>query len=130
MTSREVAHALVIRSKRKDAKSHREVLLEQRRASETVMPGLWELPALAETTVPAEELRLTVRHSIMQVNYFVRIRTIVEDGIDTLTVPGGERRWVPLKDAAGMALTGLTRKVLARLHLMDAIAPQAGGDVL
>jgi len=28
---------------------------------------------------------------------------------------GGERRWVSLGDAEGMALTGLTRKVLKRV---------------
>jgi hypothetical protein len=64
----------------------------------------------------------------MQVNYYVRIRTVFEDDIDAMTVPGGERRWIPLGEAAGMALTGLTRKVLARAHLLpaaplDAIAP-------
>jgi A/G-specific adenine glycosylase len=119
---REAAHALVVRNGRR-AGQPRQVLLEQRPASLTVMPGLWELPALAETTVPAEDLRLTVRHAIMQVNYSVRIRTVFEDEIDALTVAGGERRWVPLKDAGGMALTGLTRKVLTRLHLLAA-APQ------
>ncbi|MGA3162142.1 MAG: A/G-specific adenine glycosylase [Terracidiphilus sp.] len=124
MICRETAHALVVRSGRKAGQAHREVLLEQRPAELTVMPGMWELPALAETAVPADELRLSVRHSIMQVNYYVRIRTVFEGDIDALTVAGGERRWVPLKDAGGMALTGLTRKVLTRLHLLAAIAPQ------
>ena len=55
---------------------------------------------------------MTVRHAIMQVNYYVRIRTVFEDDVEAMTVPGGERRWVPLNEAAGMALTGLTRKVL------------------
>jgi 8-oxo-dGTP pyrophosphatase MutT (NUDIX family) len=31
-----------------------QVLLEQRPASLTVMPGLWELPALKETAIPSE----------------------------------------------------------------------------
>ena len=91
---------------------------------------MWELPTLIEAKVPEKELRLSVRHSIMQVNYSVRIRTVFADDIDELTVAGGERRWVPLKDAGGMALTGLTRKVLTRLHLLAAIAPQTGDDVL
>jgi A/G-specific adenine glycosylase len=130
MTCREVAHALSVRSGKMAGQAHREVLLEQRPAEQTVMPGLWELPALVESAVPAEELRLTLRHSIMQVNYTVRIRTVCEDDIDALTVPGGERRWVPLNDAAGMALTGLARKVFTRLHLLAAIAPQEGDDVL
>jgi hypothetical protein len=91
---------------------------------------MWELPALIETTVREKELRLTVRHAIMQVNYSVRIRAVIEDDIDSLTVVGGVRRWVPLRDAGRMALTGLARKVLTRLHLLAAIAPQTGDDVL
>ena len=50
-------------------------------------------------------------------------------------VPGGERRWIPLRQTAGMALTGLARKVLARAHLLSGasqgvIAPHLREDVL
>jgi len=99
------------------------------------MPGMWELPVLREAGVPEEDLRMTVRHAIMQVNYYVRIRTVFEDDVEAMTVAGGERRWVPLAEAAGMALTGLTRKVLSRAHLLptaalDAIAPRQDANVL
>jgi A/G-specific adenine glycosylase len=135
MICREAAYALSVRSGGLAGQAHREVLLEQRPAELTVMPGLWELPTLIDAKVPEAELRLTLRHSIMQVNYYVRIRTVFEGDIDALTVAGGERRWVSLNDAGGMALTGLARKVLTRLHLLaaaplDAIAPREGGDVL
>jgi A/G-specific adenine glycosylase len=139
MLSREVGHALSVRTSRKKGKrsgnASREVLLEQRAATLSVMPGLWELPVLLDPNVPEEDLRMTVRHAIMQINYYVRIRTVFEDDVDTLTVAGGERRWVPLGEAAQMALTGLTRKVLSRAHLLptaslDAIAPQTGLEVL
>jgi hypothetical protein len=63
---------------------------------------------------------MTVRHAIMQVNYYVRIRTVFEDDAEAMTVAGGERRWIPLGEATGMALTGLTRKVLSRARLLDA----------
>jgi hypothetical protein len=91
---------------------------------------MWELPALLESVVPDDALRMTVRHSIMQVNFYVRIRTVFEDDVEALAVSGGERRWVPLHEAGGMALTGLARKVLSRTHLLtapplDAIAPPA-----
>jgi A/G-specific adenine glycosylase len=138
MLSREVAHALSVRIGQNPGKGRgqasREVLLEQRPAALTVMPGLWELPTLSDSAVPEEELRMTVRHAIMHVNYYVRIRTVFEDDVEGLTVPGGERRWVALSEAAGMALTGLTRKVLTRAHLLaspplDAIAPQMEEDV-
>ncbi len=120
MQSREVAHALSVRAGRPASQSNRQVLLERRPASLSVMPGLWELPKLTETAVPEEELRMTLRHAIMQVNYTVRIRTVFEEDIDAMTVPGGERRWVSLDKAAGMALTGLARKVLTRARLLAA----------
>jgi len=137
MLSREAAHALSVRAgrgRRPNRLAGREVLLEQRPAELTIMPGLWQLPVLKQTAVPEPELRMTVRHSIMQVNYYVRIRTVFEDDVESLTVAGGKRRWVPLGEAAGMALTGLARKVLTRAHLLavepvDAIAPGAGRDV-
>jgi A/G-specific adenine glycosylase len=115
MQSREVAYALAMRAA---GEARRQVLLQQRPASLTVMPGLWELPALKETDFPKSELSMTARHAIMQVNYQVRIRAVPEERIKALTVPGGLRRWVPLDKAAGMALTGLARKVLARAHLL------------
>ena len=137
MLSSEVGYALSVRTSPEPPKaadkgrrhSPREVLLEQRAATETVMPGLWELPSLREAAVPDEDLRMIVRHAIMQVNYYVRVRTVFEDDAPELTVAAGERRWVPLDRAAGMALTGLTRKVLTRARLlpappMDTLAPR------
>jgi A/G-specific adenine glycosylase len=128
MLSREAAHALSVRMGQQPGQRAREVLLERRPATESVMPGLWQLPALRETAVPEDELRMTLRHAIMQVNYYVRIRTVFEDDVPALTVAGGERRWVQLAQASGMALTGLTRKVLTRARLLaaahvDAVAP-------
>jgi len=133
MLSREIAHALVVRTSRHAGASGREVLLEQRAPSQTVMPGLWELPALLDHAVPDPDLRMTVRHAIMQVNYFVRIRTVFEDDVDSLTVLAGRRLWVPLGQAASMALTGLARKVLTRARLLptvplDSVAPDSGED--
>jgi A/G-specific adenine glycosylase len=119
MVSREVAYALAMRmGGRRDSGSDDEVLLEQRSAAQTVMPGLWELPALHAANVPEEDLRMTVRHAIMQVNYTVRIRAVAEGDLELLTVSGGERRWVALGEATGMALTGLARKVLTRAGLL------------
>jgi A/G-specific adenine glycosylase len=118
MLSREVAYALSLRRGRRDDEAHREVLLERRPASLSVMPGLWELPALRETAFPGQELCLTLRHSIMQVNYYVRIRSVDEKDVAALTVDGGRRCWVPLNETAALALTGLTRKALTRAHLL------------
>ncbi|MGB7265552.1 MAG: A/G-specific adenine glycosylase [Terracidiphilus sp.] len=133
MTSRVVGYALSVRTSpaktRSRGSSAREVLLEQRPAKITVMPGMWELPTLLRPDVPPAELRMTLRHAIMQVNYYVRIRTVLEGDVEAMTAAGGKRRWVPLRDTSSMALTGLTRKVLMRAHLLpsaplDAIAPR------
>jgi len=119
MQSREIAQALAVRASRSSRQS-REVLLEQRPAALTVMPGLWELPALRCTAVPENELCMTVSHSIMQVNYTVRIRAVSESSAGAITAPAGRRQWVALDKAAQMPLTGLARKVLSRAHLLPA----------
>ena len=128
MLSKEVAHALVVRSSYADGENRLEVLLEQRPETQTVMPGLWELPPLRHAAVPDEDLRMTVRHAIMQVNYYVRIRSVVEDDVALLTAQAGEQRWVPVHVAGEMALTGLARKVLTRAHLLPrGLAPALRG---
>jgi A/G-specific adenine glycosylase len=114
---REVGYALCLRSRQKGVSidpDRAEVLLEQRPATVSVMPGLWELPALV--LIPNGDSRMTVRHAIMNVNYVVRIRDVKETELAEFAVKGGERRWVRLHDAGGMALTGLTRKVLSRVN--------------
>ena len=82
------------------------------------MPGMWQLPVLRETAVPEDEPRLTVRHAIMQVNYRVRVQAVAERDVARMAVDGGERRWVRRKELGTLPLTGLARKVLARVGLM------------
>jgi A/G-specific adenine glycosylase len=129
MERREVAHALSIRHGAYPqggvGSRQREVLLEQRPRGLTVMPDLWELPRARDAVVPEPELLMTVRHTVMQVNYRVRIRAVVEDEIEGMAIIGGARRWVPLGEAGSMALTGLTRKVLSRARLLPATPDDA-----
>ena len=79
------------------------MLLEQRPAQQTVMPGMWELPMLVRSDVPQKDLRMTVRHAIMQVNYYVRIRTVFEDDIEG---DDGRGRGAPLGAAARSSRDG------------------------
>jgi A/G-specific adenine glycosylase len=126
MLSREVAYALCLRDAPQKARARRsqvsasqpQVLLAQRPDSQTVMPGMWELPALKDAAVPDRELRMTVRHAIMQVNYYVRVRAVPEDQIDALAAHSPVRRWFPVQEAAALPLTGLARKVLMRAQLI------------
>jgi hypothetical protein len=61
---------------------------------------------------------MTVRHAIMQVSYYVRIRTIPPEASELLGASQSQRRWIPVEEADRMALTGLARKVLMRAHLL------------
>src|SRR5665213_1376838 len=62
MLSREAAHALAVRTRSgiDNAAASREVLLEQRPGTQTVMPGMWELPALRTMAVAPSNLHMIV----------------------------------------------------------------------
>jgi A/G-specific adenine glycosylase len=115
MRSEDAAYALVIRG----IGVSREVLLDQRDDYQTVMPGMWELPALRDADVADADVSLAMRHSIMQVNYYVRIRRVFADDAEELIVPSERRRWIRLRQLGSMPLTGLARKVLLRAKLPE-----------
>ncbi|MGB8099871.1 MAG: A/G-specific adenine glycosylase, partial [Terracidiphilus sp.] len=123
--TRDAGFALCVRGARA---SRPAVLLEQRPAAESVMPGLWQLPALRETELAPGLIAITLRHAIMQINYRVRIRKVAQQKVTDLTRKSGRRRWVQVAELPQMALTGLARKVLSRAHLMPAhgFAPDDG----
>jgi A/G-specific adenine glycosylase len=114
MITREIACILAIRN----SKNGQRVLLEQRAATHSVMPGLWELPAFADSESADREPALNVRHSIMQVNYVVRIYSLDPRQVPASADPATVRRWIPLEEAVQIALTGLARKVLTRAGLL------------
>jgi A/G-specific adenine glycosylase len=114
MRSQDAAYALVVRSHHK----HREVLLDQRGTSRRSCPACGSCLRSVKPTLLLE-LRMTVRHAIMQVNYYVRIRTVFEDDAEALTVPSECRRWIRLLDLDTLPLTGLARKVLLRAGLPE-----------
>ena len=118
MTSREIACALVLRH----GDAGTEILLEQRASTNTVMPGMWELPAVVIGDRADSKERLTVRHAIMQVNYTVRVYTLPPDGLSGNEEAAGAQRWILLAEASTMALTGLARKVLTRAGLLRTAA--------
>jgi len=86
------------------------ILLRQRPGSSSLMPGMWELPA-AEPSMGNQEPMLKLRHSITTTDYSV------------LVFPAGGHsssaaRWVQLRTAEKLPLTGLARKILRRLKML------------
>jgi len=113
MLSQDAAYALVLRGGAGDP----EVLLEQRGPAETVMPNMWELPALRAADTRESAHRMTLRHAIMQVNYAVRVFSVAEAEVTASADSSARRRWVPVGELASLPLTGLARKVLERAKL-------------
>ncbi|HZW80536.1 MAG TPA: hypothetical protein VFF50_08700 [Candidatus Deferrimicrobiaceae bacterium] len=99
---REVHYALDYRNA-----GSREVFLIQRSQDASLMPGMWELPELAENgdDVPF----LTLRHSITVTDYTVNVWRCPRSH----DVKG---KWVPVRRLEQFALTGLTRKILRRVE--------------
>ena len=110
MQSREVACALSVRMGMHPGQASRQVLLEQRAGTLTVMPGMWELPQLAGMN-GTDRPSFTVRHSITVTDYTVRVWR------DTTSSPIGGK-WIPVKRLQKVALTGLARKILRRAELL------------
>jgi A/G-specific adenine glycosylase len=111
-----------------------EVLLEHRAANAAVMPTMFELPPLPLEAVEDREPVLRVRHAITTTNYYVQVfaprrnephalngRVRSEANSLRRAIPKGSRdlHWVPVTRLAGIPLTGLTRKILQRLHVME-----------
>ena len=115
-----------------------EVLLERRAKSAAVMASMFELPLIPVDEVEGLEPALRVRHAITNTNYYVQVfsRGMAATGggrhtagaggrrsANTLraAVPAGsgELRWVRTSQLHGMPLTGLARKILQRLQVME-----------
>jgi A/G-specific adenine glycosylase len=84
------------------------VLLEQRPGNSSLMPAMWELPAISGKPHPGSTLLLTLRHSITTTDYAVSV-------FSESSKMCSRKRWVPLRKTRSMALTGLTKKILERI---------------
>jgi A/G-specific adenine glycosylase len=83
------------------------VYLVRRDAGSRLMAGMWELPAtLVSEGTPVARLR----HSITNNHY-----TVLVFQVGTSHLSGG--RWIPLKKAPELPITGLTRKILRATNL-------------
>ena len=91
------------------ARHNGSVLLQQRPASASLMPGMWELPPL-EVKGEMKAPILTLRHSITTTDYSV----LIFEGLPR----NSTAVWIPLRAANRLPLTGLARKALRRLQLL------------
>ena len=91
------------------AQKNGSVLLQQRDRESSLMPGMWELPEI-EAQKRSEAPLLTLRHSITTTDYSVLV-------FAAATTTTG--RWVPVRTAERLPLTGLTRKILRKLKADD-----------
>jgi A/G-specific adenine glycosylase len=89
------------------ARRDNSVYLVQRSAQSRLMPGMWELPQLEHR--PAGDSLLKLRHAITNTDYQVDVFGSESPG------DNGRGRWVDIKTAARLPLTGLTRKILQRI---------------
>ncbi len=113
MQSRQIAYAL-LRRKRSAA-----VLLEQRPASASLMPGMWELPEVAMQPSDDGRVEITLRHAITVTNYRVQVLSFSEQEARVRCAPRGwPRKWTKTSELGRLPLTGLTRKILQRLQIM------------
>lgn len=117
MRSRKVGYVLM--QKGEGAKT--EVLLKQRGEDESQMPGMWELPAAPEGGLPDEAVLMTVRHAITNTNYYVTIYALEAGEGRVWKDKTGSMRWVRAGEIGELALTGLARKVLKRMKVMEEI---------
>jgi A/G-specific adenine glycosylase len=89
------------------------VLLQQRPRRSSLMPGMWELPSLTRPR-PKDEPLFRLRHSITNTDYTVFVFAFAADAH-----PQQEGRWVRLRSVDMLPLTGLARKIIARIAAMD-----------
>jgi A/G-specific adenine glycosylase len=113
-----------------------DVLLVHRAQDESLMPGMWELPELADQQMPAQQIPLarfashrndkvekrgtnrtnpgplfSLRHSITTTDYTVRVW-------QNAAPSGLAGKWIPLKRLDQIALTGLARKILRKREML------------
>ena len=101
-----------------------EVLLERRPADASVMPAMVELPSLPLEAVEGLEPAMRIRHAITNTNYYVQVfsprRGATAQALrSAIPAESRELQWTRTTQLAGLPLTGLTRKILQRLKVME-----------
>ena len=90
------------------ARRNGSVLLRQRNKQSSLMPGMWELPEIEETSKVSKLPLLKLRHAITTTDY-----TVFVHAGNNKKRPAD--RWVALRSIYRLPLTGLTRKIIRGL---------------
>jgi A/G-specific adenine glycosylase len=126
--SRRVAYLLATRQ----LGDRTEVLLEQRSADASLMPGMFELPPLPLEAVEGRIPLMEVRHAITHTNYLVEVfqssESTKQGGAEgersrllrSIPANSDDLHWASTKRLSMLPLTGLARKCLVRAGLMEA----------
>jgi A/G-specific adenine glycosylase len=117
--SRPAAHLLSLRKRGPVT----QVLLERRATDVSLMAGMYELPPLPLDAVEGREPLLRVRHSITNTNYYVQVfapRGSLDRALRR-AVPAAKAdlHWIRTSRLPSLPLTGLARKILQRLDVME-----------
>jgi A/G-specific adenine glycosylase len=113
MRNRQIAYALL----RRDRPT--QVLLQQRPASASLMPGMWELPEIEMLDSDHQRVEVTLRHAITVTNYRVHVLRFSEHEVKLRwPTQKNPHKWTKSSELSTLPLTGLTRKVLQRLQIM------------
>lgn len=109
-----------------------EVLLEQRSAEASLMPGMYELPPLSQDSVEGREPVIRLRHSITHINYYVQVfapRGPQDRGLRrAIPAAKNDLHWIKTHRLHELPLTGLARKALQRLDVMAVKLLQSQAD--
>lgn len=105
-----------------------EVMLELRAADASLMPGMYELPPLPQDAIQGREPILRLRHSITNTNYYVQVYAAhgPQDRGLRRAIPAAkdDLHWMRTSHLPSVPLTGLARKVLQRLDVMEVRLPR------
>jgi A/G-specific adenine glycosylase len=113
MRNRQIAYALL----RRDRPT--QVLLQQRPASASLMPGMWELPEIEMLDSDHQRVEVTLRHAITVTNYRVHVLRFSEHEAKLRwQTKKNPHKWTKSSELSTLPLTGLARKVLQRLQIM------------
>jgi A/G-specific adenine glycosylase len=122
--SRPAAYLLSLRKRG----TRTEVLLELRAHDASLMPDMYELPPLPLDAVQGREPLLRLRHAITNTNYYVQVFAGhgPEDSGLRRAIPASnsDLHWVLTNRLGSLPLTGLARKALQRLDVMEVYLPK------